>query len=128
MNKIREELRACLETTNVDGSQLQASFHIPDSFSAFEGHFPGDPILPGICVIQAALCLLSDWKKRPARLEEIVSAKFFRVVKPDTKIDVTCRGLNENEECSDIRVEVSSSEKEMAELRLKVIYAEEKIE
>lgn len=64
----------------------QASF--PKDFIAFDGHFPGNPILPGFMHIQLALDLLRQLNL-PAYLREVTSAKFLRPIFPEEKLVIT---------------------------------------
>jgi 3-hydroxymyristoyl/3-hydroxydecanoyl-(acyl carrier protein) dehydratase len=49
---------------------------------AYAGHFPGDPILPGVVLLDAALWALAAESGRPAAAARIKSAKFHSPVRP----------------------------------------------
>jgi 3-hydroxymyristoyl/3-hydroxydecanoyl-(acyl carrier protein) dehydratase len=55
-----------------------------------EGHFPGDPFLPGAYVVEL-MAALAERVAAPARLREIVRCTFARRVRPDVEIVVTAR-------------------------------------
>ena len=61
----------------VSDQRLTASFLFPEDFIGFQGHFPGNKILPGVCQIQCVISMLEKWKKKNIVLREIVLAKFF---------------------------------------------------
>lgn len=48
----------------------------------FEGHFPDDPILPGVCLLQMAEELVQHCTGHPMALQRIRQAKFLNPVRP----------------------------------------------
>jgi len=48
----------------------------------YRAHFPGEPITPGVCIIQIAQELLEDWLGRCVRMLVIKNAKFLNVISP----------------------------------------------
>jgi 3-hydroxyacyl-[acyl-carrier-protein] dehydratase len=48
----------------------------------YEAHFPGMPITPGVCIVQIAEELLSDYLQKPLQLTNIRNAKFLSILKP----------------------------------------------
>lgn len=85
------------------------SYIFKKSFPAFDGHFPGNPILPG--VIQTLLGQFSTAEaleqKYPAEkpiLQSVTRCKFLRPVKPMEKLDLTfflkTKGLKHISICS----------------------------
>ncbi len=57
----------------------------PD-FPGFQGHFPGNPILPGACLIEAAIQLISTGVRQNLILAEVERVKFFSPVKPGDEV------------------------------------------
>lgn len=65
--------------TAADGA-LEADFHFGPDFAGFDGHFPGNPILPGIAQIMAvALTARPDGR---AKLLQVGRTKFSSMVRP----------------------------------------------
>ena len=48
----------------------------------YQAHFPGEPITPGVCVIQIAKELLEDYLQRPLAIRSIKQVKFLAVISP----------------------------------------------
>jgi 3-hydroxymyristoyl/3-hydroxydecanoyl-(acyl carrier protein) dehydratase len=71
-----------------------ADFHIPADHPAFAGHFPGQPVLPGVVLLSLVMRAV---ERRPAlrhRLGEspcIDQVKFLSPVGPGTRLRVTLR-------------------------------------
>lgn len=55
----------------------------------YEAHFPGEPITPGVCIIQIAKELLEVHLKRSLQVSQIKNVKFLSVLSPTRIIDVT---------------------------------------
>lgn len=49
----------------------------------FKGHFPGNPVVPGVCMIQIVKEILSKLLKKNLHLSEGSNIKFISVIKPE---------------------------------------------
>lgn len=64
----------------------------------YQAHFPGMPITPGVCIVQIAEELLSDYLQKPLQLTSIRNAKFLSILKPtDHVVLVHLKGIKEAE-------------------------------
>ena len=62
----------------------------PDAGHAIYGaHFPGDPVTPGVCIIQTVKELAERTVGRPLFLRTVRNAKFLRVIDPRKATEVT---------------------------------------
>ena len=52
------------------------------SHQIFQAHFPGEPVTPGVCLIQTGLELAEDLLGRKLRLYLLKNVKFLSVVSP----------------------------------------------
>ena len=85
---IRSEISALIKdivSTEKNGV-ISAEFAFPDNFTGFSGHFPGTPVLPGICQIQCVLVLLEKVFKTEIKLFSVSRAKFLNPVLPKDNI------------------------------------------
>lgn len=55
---------------------------IAASHPAFEGHFPGTPVLPGVVLLDEAIRAIELWDGGGPRRWQISSVKFLRAVAP----------------------------------------------
>ena len=101
---------------------IEGTFCFDESFSGFKGHFPGRPVLPGICLVQAALVLAESLSVTSPVLQEVVSAKFFTAVMPGNSISMRCTRDGEL-----LKAAVSGEAGRVAELKLKVVCAQETV-
>ena len=87
------------------GESVVAQKNVSINEQIFQGHFPGNPIFPGVLQIEAmaqagAIALLSmpDFKGKTAYLGGIKEAKFRHMVRPGDvlRIEVTLEKLIDN--------------------------------
>lgn len=96
-----------------------ARLSFPPDFVGFQGHFPGNPILPGVCLIEAVLGVLESAHGKPLHLRKIASAKFREPVKPDQPLVIECASSAE-EHGLRVSAQVSCAGARVAELVLHV--------
>jgi 3-hydroxymyristoyl/3-hydroxydecanoyl-(acyl carrier protein) dehydratase len=60
----------------------QFTLHVPADHAAFAGHFPGEPIVPGVVLLDEALYRISDTLRVAAHECAIHSAKFVSAARP----------------------------------------------
>lgn len=57
----------------------------------YKAHFPGEPITPGVCIMQIAIELLQDYVGRQLQLCSAKNIKFLKIIVPTQTPTVTCR-------------------------------------
>lgn len=79
-----------IEVLSRDERALTASVTPLASAPCFDGHFPGDPVLPGVAQLcELALPLARDaWPALPA-LRRVTRLKFHRLVRPGEALTLT---------------------------------------
>ena len=65
-----------------DGT-FSAAIVFGGDFTGFKGHFPGRPVLPGVCQILALSVLAEKAAERNLRLSGVARAKFLSVIEPE---------------------------------------------
>lgn len=91
----RNALQALGEICRAERSQstpkldpLCQTFVIPAHHPAFPGHFPGNPIVPGVVLLDNALLVVAQACGATAFTGKIASAKFLSPVIPDERIQI----------------------------------------
>lgn len=59
-----------------------ADLHIPADHAAFNGHFPGFPILPGAALLDAVLCEIARCRQLDLTHWRLATVKFLEIVRP----------------------------------------------
>ena len=121
MSRLVDEIRQCMsDLTEVGGDGLAARFLFPPDFIGFQGHFPGTPILPAVCKIQAALAMLQASKRRTVRLDEIVLAKFSAPITCDEEVEFLCTTVMEGANSAVVKTIVSKSGEKVSRFKLRI--------
>jgi hypothetical protein len=120
---LRNEIRAGLGACTTEGPEVCATWSPAASFSGFQGHFPGQPVLPGVCLVQAGLALFEACRSVRAQLQRLESAKFTQPVVPGTLLRLTGRAEPAADGTELLRVRVWCGERRAAELALRVRWA-----
>ena len=98
----------------------KAAFFFPESFAGFDGHFPDNPILPGIAQIMAAA--LTVHPDGPSRIRQIIRSKFISIVRPGETMTVKAR-LSESKEGALVTAECSTNNGVCAHIRLVLTFS-----
>jgi len=122
MSQLRKEIKLGMSELRDDGKELTAHFCFPKEFIGFNGHFPAHPVLPGVCKIQAILCMLEKATHKTLQLKEIVSSKFFAPVTCDEEIVCTVRRVLEGSEEMRVSSLITNKDKKIAEIQIEVNY------
>lgn len=59
------------------------SLRLNPAHPVYAGHFPGMPVVPGVCMLQIVKECVSMWTGNTVRYETVVSCKFLAVVNPE---------------------------------------------
>ena len=81
--------------------QGQSGFNVilnPDHL-VYKAHFPGQPVTPGVCILQMIQELLSEQMGMPLFIKKIKNVKFTRMISPltDGRISVLFSSVSEEE-------------------------------
>jgi 3-hydroxyacyl-[acyl-carrier-protein] dehydratase len=115
-----EQIRASMSPIVFDAEGVKASFTFAPDFIGFQGHFPGRPILPGVCEIQAALLLAEAHLRRPVRLREIERVRFTVPATCGERLDYHCTIKTNPDGQTVLRTIIRRGEITIARLRLLV--------
>ena len=71
-----------------------AMLSIPAQHPALAGHFPGNPVVPGVVLLDGVIAAAEAWLGTNFHVEGLSHAKFLAQLKPDetARIDLVLRG------------------------------------
>ena len=78
----------------------------PECF-IYKAHFPGQPVTPGVCLVQIAVELLGETMGRQLKIRRMKEAKFLSVVSPDSCPELTVRLLKIQEDEDKVSAKLS---------------------
>lgn len=94
-----------------DADAHRVTVRFNPSHPVYKAHFPGNPITPGVLLMQMARLMLEDILDKGLRLQEVANIKFNKPVCPDDTATFTFARLTEqdNRLKASIRIEVEGT-------------------
>ena len=93
MKSIEESIPSCKEVMRVEQEEngsltVTSVFRFPPSFAGFRGHFPGNPVLPGIVQLSTVRYIAEQAVQKRLRPDSINRTKFRAMIKPDKQVHI----------------------------------------
>lgn len=79
---LRDSFYSIISQTQQGESSLITQVKINAAHAIFNGHFPGNPVVPGVCMLQMIKDILSGKVNNDIRLQSLANVKFITVVDP----------------------------------------------
>lgn len=84
---LKDQLYTIVRQTETESSTVFSVVLNPECF-IYKAHFPGNPITPGVCIIQTACELLGELEGRSLEVTEVKNVKFLNILSPLSNKDV----------------------------------------
>ena len=121
MSRIAGEIRGQMHGFALNGNgEPSANFRFREEFVGFQGHFPEQKVLPGVCQLECVKAVLEAWKGQQIRVQEIVSAKYIVPVGPGDEISCRCLDVKEERDVASLRALITRGEEKVSDFRLRV--------
>jgi 3-hydroxyacyl-[acyl-carrier-protein] dehydratase len=62
--------------------QILVSIKLMEDHAIFKGHFPGQPVLPGVCMMEMITELTGEYLQKPFRISGGPMVKFLHMIDP----------------------------------------------
>jgi 3-hydroxymyristoyl/3-hydroxydecanoyl-(acyl carrier protein) dehydratase len=72
-----------------ESAPLTASFTVISDHPALAGHFPGNPIVPGVLILEHVLSVIEMHRGRDAARTHLRQVKFLSPLRPDQAASIT---------------------------------------
>jgi 3-hydroxyacyl-[acyl-carrier-protein] dehydratase len=79
---LRNDFYTILSKNTISENSFSATISINEKHDIFNGHFPQNPVVPGVCMLQMVKDLLEDELQKAVHLNSIGNVKFTAVVNP----------------------------------------------
>ncbi len=132
--QLRNNLYIVTDRT-VDGVSARYTLQLQPSCFIYQAHFPGEPITPGVCIVQIGKELVDDLLQTKGmsghtEIAKVKNVKFLSVLSPETTTSVVydIKKVEVSEDKREIKVQIVVTDSEEAKAKislvLKVIDAE----
>jgi 3-hydroxyacyl-[acyl-carrier-protein] dehydratase len=75
------------EVLNVDKTEY--SIRLNSGHSIYRDHFPGNPITPGVCILQMVKELVAENLACPLFLQKIAKVRYFKAINPVDNAEIS---------------------------------------
>ncbi len=89
-------------------NEICAQASVPQNHPSLAGHFPGQPIVPGVVLLDLVLDAIQAQWAGPLMLTAIVSTKFLQAVAPDTQLEMRIK-LTRDEQPSRLKARFTTT-------------------
>jgi 3-hydroxyacyl-[acyl-carrier-protein] dehydratase len=97
------EINRQSESTAGDRTILSAQITINKTHPIFQGHFPGMPVVPGVCMIQIIKEIFESHSKLSVSMTDAGNIKFLSVINPEINNELNAEiSFKENSGAYDI--------------------------
>lgn len=108
-----------IQSMEGSGEILSVSVGIKRDHPVFNGHFPGKPVLPGVCTLRIAGELLSKYLNKECLLVNGENIKFMSLVIPgeNTILNYEMSFSNKEENIISVKCTVTSNEVDVLKMK-----------
>ncbi|MDN3723346.1 3-hydroxyacyl-ACP dehydratase [Aequorivita sp. SDUM287046] len=100
---------------------ILAMVHLNKDHAIFKGHFPGNPVMPGVCMIQIIKELTEEATGKNLFLAVSSNIKFMAIINPDKNPDLKI-SIDISEDNGEVRVKNTTTFDETVALKLNAIF------
>ena len=88
----------------------------------FEGHFPDNPIMPGVCMMQITKDIVEDITNSKLFMKKCSNVKFMAIINPEINKNLNLKIDISKDENGDIKVKNSTKFDDTVALKLSAVY------
>lgn len=107
-----------LSKNKISENTFSATISINDKHAIFDGHFPQNPVVPGVCLLQMVKDLMEDELHKPIQLQRIGNVKFTAVVNPSQNPELDIKITYEITDSKSYKINSIISSKEVVFLKI----------
>jgi 3-hydroxyacyl-[acyl-carrier-protein] dehydratase len=102
-----------------ENDSLSAQVKLKPEHSIFEGHFPGTPVLPGVCMMEIFRDACSFFRKGDAKIQKISEIKYPAMLVPSMfpEVELKINLASETEDVITLSASISSGDTVFMKIR-----------
>lgn len=108
-------------STENTASGILARVQLDKDHEIFKGHFPGNPVMPGVCMIQIIKELTEEATGKDLFLSVATNIKFMAIINPEINPDLQL-AIDITEENGEVKVKNITSFDETVALKLNATF------
>lgn len=108
-------------STEKTAEGISAKIHLNKDHEIFKGHFPGNPVMPGVCMIQIIKELTEQATDKNLFLSISSNIKFMAIINPEKNPDLHL-SVDIVEENGEVKVKNTTSFEETVALKLNATF------
>jgi 3-hydroxyacyl-[acyl-carrier-protein] dehydratase len=81
------------EMNRSEENEISADIHVPPDSPWFDGHFPGEPILPGVAQIGMVFDAIRKARNPNLKISSVRRVRFKRIIRPDDQLKIIAAPL-----------------------------------
>ncbi|MNE05708.1 FabA-like domain protein [compost metagenome] len=111
-----------INSLNFEENVLEAHISIDPKHSIFDGHFPGNPVTPGVVQLEIVKEILGTQFNKTIQLKTLATSKFLAVLNPVNTPDAALKMTITEQEDQSLKVSGQMSTSEGICLKFQGIY------
>jgi len=89
-----------------DDDEIRAEIQVPGDSHWFDGHFPGEPVLPGLAQISMVFDVIQKASEGQWSTSSVSRVRFKRIIRPDDRLDVIAVPLKKEANGFSFRIQI----------------------
>jgi 3-hydroxyacyl-[acyl-carrier-protein] dehydratase len=106
---------------NKENNTLVTRIRVNEDHEIFKGHFPDNPVMPGVCMMQISKEITSDFTGKKLFMESCSNVKFMALINPEQNPELQIE-LTINQQEDLITVKNMSKFKDTVALKMNLSY------
>ena len=102
--------------------EIKADLVINAGHKIFEGHFPGHPVVPGVCMMEMVKEIMEEVIGKKTNLVSAAEMKFLAIINPEENTDIQAALKYQIEESGNIAVSASLFKNERTYFKFKGVF------
>jgi 3-hydroxymyristoyl/3-hydroxydecanoyl-(acyl carrier protein) dehydratase len=95
-----------LNLTQSEKNEIFADIHVPPDSPWFRGHFPGEPILPGVAQLGMVFDAISKAQNQDLKVSSVRRIRFKQIIRPDDQLTIIATPMKQNDGSYSFRIRV----------------------